>query len=382
MSFVNQLSTVSIPNSVQEALSDPKWKVAMNEEIKSLQKNETWELVDCPPGKKTVGCRWVYTVKYKADGGNLVTWRSKKQNVVACSSAEAEFRGMALGICEALWLRFLLQDLGYQPNQPIQLYCDNKATCGIAHNPVQHDRTKHVKVDRLFIKEKLDEKIIELPKIRSEDQLADILTKAVSKRIFSQVLDKLGIIQFQRGLVLRLLEAISESLALQRDYIDKSLGTHAQHMALNYYPPCPQPELTYGFPGHTDPNVITVLLQDDVPGLQVLRNDKWVAVNPIPNTFIINDYSLNDMVLSNDRYQSVLHRAVVSCDKERISIPTFYCPSPDALIGPAKELIDHNHPAAYTDFTYAEYYEKFWKRGLETECCLDMFKTSTTASSF
>ena len=67
-SFVNQLSTVSIPNSVQEALADPRWKAAMNEEMKSLQKNETWELVDRPPGKKPIGCRWVYTVKHKADG--------------------------------------------------------------------------------------------------------------------------------------------------------------------------------------------------------------------------------------------------------------------------------------------------------------------------
>ena len=67
-SFVNQLSTVSIPNSLQEALADPRWKAAMNEEMKSLQKNETWELVDRPPGKKPVGCRWVYTMKHKADG--------------------------------------------------------------------------------------------------------------------------------------------------------------------------------------------------------------------------------------------------------------------------------------------------------------------------
>ena len=126
-------------------------------------------------------------------GGNLVTWRSKKQNVVACSSIEVEFRGMALGICEALWLRLLLMDLGYLPRQPIRLYCDNKAACYIAHNPVQHDRTKHVEVGRFFIKEKLDEKIIELPKIRSEDQLADILTKAVSSRVFSKFLGKLGL---------------------------------------------------------------------------------------------------------------------------------------------------------------------------------------------
>ena len=125
-------------------------------------------------------------------GGNLVTWRSKKQNVVARSSAEAEFRSMALGLCEALWLRFLLQDLGYPPTEPIQLFCDNKAACDIAHNPVQHDRTKHVEVDRFFIKEKLDNKAVELPKIRTENQLADILTKAVSRQVFSRFLDKLG----------------------------------------------------------------------------------------------------------------------------------------------------------------------------------------------
>ena len=53
---------------MQEALADPRWKAVMNEEMKSLQNNETWELVDCPPRKKPVGCRWVYIVKHKADG--------------------------------------------------------------------------------------------------------------------------------------------------------------------------------------------------------------------------------------------------------------------------------------------------------------------------
>ena len=117
-------------------------------------------------------------------GGNLVIWKSKKQNVVAHSSAEAEFRGMTLGLCETLWLRLLLQDLGYLSRKPIRLFCDNKAACDIAHNPVQHDRTKHVKVDKFFIKEKLDDKIVELPKIQSEDQLANILTKVVLRQVF------------------------------------------------------------------------------------------------------------------------------------------------------------------------------------------------------
>ena len=60
------------------------------------------------------------------------------------------------------------------------------------YNPVQYDCTKHVEVEKFFIKEKLDEKIVELPKIRSEDQLTDILTKAVSNRVFSKFLGKLG----------------------------------------------------------------------------------------------------------------------------------------------------------------------------------------------
>ncbi|KAL6331889.1 hypothetical protein AAG906_020237 [Vitis piasezkii] len=88
-------------------------------------------------------------------GGNLVTWKS------------------------------------YLSRQPISLFCDNKAACDIVHNPRQHNRTKHVEVNRFFIKEKLDDKLVELPKIRSEDQLADILTKAVSSQVFSKFLDKL-----------------------------------------------------------------------------------------------------------------------------------------------------------------------------------------------
>ena len=76
---------------------------------------------------------------------------------------------MTLEICEELWLKFLLLDLGYPFNQSIQLYCDNKAACDLAHNPTQHNRTKHVEVDIFFIKEKLDEMIVELPKIRLED---------------------------------------------------------------------------------------------------------------------------------------------------------------------------------------------------------------------
>eukprot|EP00253_Pinus_taeda_P034143 PITA_34143 len=126
-------------------------------------------------------------------GGNLGTWRSKKQEVVARSSAEAEYRGMAKAICELLWIRNLLQDLHMKQISAMKLYCDDKAACDIAHNPVQHDQTKHVEVDRHFIKEKLEAKLIEVPHVRSQDQLADVLTKAVSNQAFKRYLNKLGI---------------------------------------------------------------------------------------------------------------------------------------------------------------------------------------------
>ncbi|GAV79869.1 hypothetical protein CFOL_v3_23332, partial [Cephalotus follicularis] len=71
-------------------------------------------------------------------GGNLVTWRSKKQTVVARSSAEAEYRAMTQGVCELLWLKVMLKDLGVIHERSMRLYCDNKATINISHNPIQH----------------------------------------------------------------------------------------------------------------------------------------------------------------------------------------------------------------------------------------------------
>ena len=113
--------------------------------------------------------------------------------VVARSSAKAEYSGMAQAVCELLWLRNLLKSLGYSQEQPMPLYCDNTAAIEIAHNPVQHDRSKHVEIDRHFIKEKLDARNISFPFVHSDEQLADMLTKAVSSKTFSDSLDKLGI---------------------------------------------------------------------------------------------------------------------------------------------------------------------------------------------
>ena len=124
-------------------------------------------------------------------GGNLVTWRSKKQSVVSRSSAEAEFRAMSQGICELLWIKILLRDLNIMSLDSMRLYCDNKAAISIAHNPVQHDRTKHVEIDRHFIKEKLSSGVICTPFVKSSEQLADVFTKGLGSRPHHYILSKL-----------------------------------------------------------------------------------------------------------------------------------------------------------------------------------------------
>ncbi|KAJ1693596.1 hypothetical protein LUZ63_010294 [Rhynchospora breviuscula] len=92
-----------------------------------------------------------------------------------------------------------------------------------------------------------------------------------------------------RQLGFRLFGYISEGLGLETDYIENVLGEQEQHLAVNYYPQCPEPELTYGLPAHTDPNALTILLQDQqVSGLQVLKEGKWIAVDPVPWALTIN----------------------------------------------------------------------------------------------
>ena len=125
-------------------------------------------------------------------GGNLVTWRSTKQNVVARSSAKSEFRAIAQGLCELLWLKIILDDLRIKWDHPMKLYNDNKSAINISHNFRQHDRTKHIEADRHFIKEKLEEGVVCMSYVPLEHQLADILTKGLNNSMFHDLVFKLG----------------------------------------------------------------------------------------------------------------------------------------------------------------------------------------------
>jgi len=103
----------------------------------------------------------------------------QKASIVAHSTAEAEYRAMTLSLCEMLWLKYLLKELRVLRNKAMMLYCDNITAINIANNPVQFDRTKHVEIDRFFIKEKLDSGVLKLKYVKSRSQLADCFTKGL-----------------------------------------------------------------------------------------------------------------------------------------------------------------------------------------------------------
>ncbi|GMH16397.1 hypothetical protein Nepgr_018238 [Nepenthes gracilis] len=176
-----------------------------------------------------------------------------------------------------------------------------------------------------------------------------------------------------RQVVRGLLGGISESLGLEECYIEKAfnLDSSLQVFTANLYPPCPQPELAMGIPPHSDHGLLTLLIQNEIGGLQVHHNGSWVQVNAIPNSFLVNTGDHME-IFSNGRYKSNLHRAVVNRTATRISLAIANGPSLDTVVGPAPELVDsESHPALYLPMKYRDYMEFQQGNQLNGKSCLD-----------
>jgi transposase InsO family protein len=127
-------------------------------------------------------------------GDSLISWRSKKQSVVARSSTEAEYRALADTTAELLWLRWLLQDLGIDCSTAVPIHCDNRSAIQIAHNDVFHERTKHIEIDCHFVRHHLLQGTLQLRSVSSQDQLADIFTKPMPPGRFRDLISKLKLV--------------------------------------------------------------------------------------------------------------------------------------------------------------------------------------------
>ncbi|KAI5324534.1 hypothetical protein L3X38_033607 [Prunus dulcis] len=120
-------------------------------------------------------------------------WADNITDIRSTSGYFTFIGGITHRVCELLWLRILFSEIGFPPKKVMELYCDNQAAREIANNPVQHDITKHVELDMHYIKEKLVDKLINIPFVKSEEQLVDVLRHAISAKVFHDSLDKLGI---------------------------------------------------------------------------------------------------------------------------------------------------------------------------------------------
>jgi hypothetical protein len=126
-------------------------------------------------------------------GNSPVSWKTKKQHIVSRSSAEAEYRSMAMTTCELTWLKALLESLGVSHPTPMSLHCDSQSALHMSQNPVFHERTKHIEVDCHFIRDAIVAGSITTKFVTSSLQLADIFTKALGKQQYEFLLRKLGI---------------------------------------------------------------------------------------------------------------------------------------------------------------------------------------------
>ncbi|XP_047946396.1 2-oxoglutarate-dependent dioxygenase 19-like [Salvia hispanica] len=161
-----------------------------------------------------------------------------------------------------------------------------------------------------------------------------------------------------RDVVSKLSKAISQSLGLEETEMETELELRSslQIFVANYYPRCPNPEAAMGILPHSDHGLFTLLIQNDVGGLQIQHHQRWFNVNPPPNSILVNTGDHLE-IFSNGKYKSVLHRAVVNDKTARISIATANGPSLDAVVAPARRLVEGEGGAVavYAAMKYKDY---------------------------
>ncbi|KAF8412745.1 hypothetical protein HHK36_000714 [Tetracentron sinense] len=180
-------------------------------------------------------------------------------------------------------------------------------------------------------------------------------------------------------MVRRILEVLLGKLGVTLDnsMCDRYIGTKMVNM--NFYPTCPNPELTVGVGRHSDMGTLTVLLQDGIGGLYVKvedeggaagRKDEWIEIPPIPNALVIN---VGDtlQILSNGKYKSAEHRVRTTSMQSRVSIPIFATPRPMDKIGPLPQVVEKDGVARYREFLFEEYMNNFFGKAHEGKKSLD-----------
>lgn len=130
-------------------------------------------------------------------GSSPISWQSQKQKVVALSTCEAEYIAATTAACQGLWLARLIGELDNTKADPFELKLDNKAAIALSKNPVFHDRSKHIDTKYHFIRECVENGSVHVDFINTQNQLADILTKALGRAKFQELRARIEMIQLK-----------------------------------------------------------------------------------------------------------------------------------------------------------------------------------------
>ncbi|KAL4562391.1 hypothetical protein LXL04_034593 [Taraxacum kok-saghyz] len=177
-------------------------------------------------------------------------------------------------------------------------------------------------------------------------------------------------------IIKRLLEVLINKLDISKlDDTNQPIFMGSMRINLNYYPVCPNPELTIGVGGHSDVSTLTMLLQDETGGLYVrkLDSDNWIHVPPIEGSLIVN---IGDalQIMSNGRYKSIEHCVVANGNQNRISVPIFVNPRPGDVIGPMPQVISRGEKVFYKQVLYSDYVKHFYRKSHNGKDTIDFAK--------
>ncbi|XVF05307.1 hypothetical protein REPUB_Repub05bG0160900 [Reevesia pubescens] len=207
--------------------------------------------------------------------------------------------------------------------------------------------------------EGLNVPLSQLPEFQSEDPMLDS---------FRILLEEYG--KHLGRIATTLFEAMAKDLNLDPKQSESKLEESTGFIRVYRYPPCSLADEAWGMIAHTDSSVLSIVDQDQVGGLEIFKDNKWLLVNPIPNTLVVH---IGDMMqaISDDEYISVKHRVRVKKQEERFSICYFVFPAEESVI----------HSSKYKPFTYTDFQEQVQKdtKSLGYKLGLQSFKLNANA---